>query len=269
MAFATINSNLSYWQKQESPLYPDLSWNIPEQRKGNVIVIGGNSQNFSTPIRITEFLENEFPFNTVKLLLPDALRGKIPILNSIELLPSTASGSFAASERLRIFAEKSDATLVIGDLSKNSSTAVAIAKAIRPHEDPKPLILARDSVDLLASDAEDWLTRQNTIIIASMAQLQKIFRAIYYPRMIMLSQPLIPVLETLHKFTLSYPITIVTFHQENIIVANSGNITTTHIADTNYSPISLWSGQLASKILGMNLFNPNKQLAASTATLLY
>ena len=33
----------------------------------------------------------------------------------------------------------------------------------------------------------------------------------------MLSAPLLNIVETLHKFTLSYPITILTFHEGNII----------------------------------------------------
>ncbi len=85
----------------------------------------------------------------------------------------------------------------------------------------------------------------------------------------MLSQPLLPVIETLHKFTLSYPVTILTFHQENIIVASNGNITTTHIHDTDYTPISLWSGQLAIKVAALNLYNPNEPFKATTAAILY
>ena len=134
---------------------------------------------------------------------------------------------------------------------------------------PKPLVITRDSVDLLAPEAGRWLTRENTFVVASMIQLQKIFRAVYYPRMILLSQPLIPVLETLHKFTLTYPVTIVTFQEGNLIVAHRGQVTTTSLASTTYSPLTLWSGQLATKILALNLYNPNKPLEATTAALLY
>lgn len=87
--------------------------------------------------------------------------------------------------------------------------------------------------------------------------------------MIMLSQPLLPVVETLHKFTLSYPATIVTFHQNQIIVANSGDVTTTPIENTRYTPLSLWSYQLAGKIATLNLYNPNQPLKATTAAILF
>ena len=282
MNFAVLNSDLSYWQKQTKPLFPDLAWNIPEQKTGNLAIIGGNSQTFSTVVRISEYASRNFPFSSVKTYLPDALRGKLPTLTNLEFLPSTASGSFTKSFQLNTYISRADTTLIIGDLSKNSATAIALADAISEESansdsstpnsessNPKPLVITRDSVDLLAPEAGSWLMRKSTFIVASMAQLQKLFRAVYYPRMILLSQPLIPVLETLHKFTLTYPVAIVTFQEENIIVAHGGNITTTKLIDTSYSPLTLWSGQLATNILAFNLYTPHQPLEATTAALLY
>lgn len=278
MSFAVLNSDLSYWKKQTRPLFPDLAWNIPTQKIGHALIVGGNSQGFSTVIRTSEFIAKNYPFAYVTTLLPDALRGKLPPFSNLELLPSTASGSFAKSFQLDDYFIRNDATLVIGDLSKNSATADAIANAIlsayRPDEpitsppNSAPIVITRDSVDLLANEMSRILARPNTFIVASMAQLQKIFRAVYYPRMVMLSQPLLPTIETLHKFTLTYPITILTFHQENIIVAHGGNVATTPIANTEYSPISLWSGPLAARILTMNAFNPNKPFEATVASII-
>lgn len=279
MAFAKLNSDLSYWQKQTQPLFADLIWNIPTQKIGHAFVVGGNSQNFSTVVRISEFVTKQFPFSHVVTALPDALRGKLPTLPELELLPSTSSGSLAKSYRLDEFFIRSDASLVIGDLSKNAATAVALADAIsathHPDESDLPapnsniIVLTRDTIDLLANEMSRILIRPNTILVASMAQLQKVFRAVYYPRMILLSQPLLPAIETLHKFTLTYPATLVTFHQENVIVAHDGKVVTTHIIDTEYSPISLWSGQLAARVMALNAYNPHKLLEATSAAILY
>ncbi len=273
MAFANISSDLSYWHKQSQPLFDNLLWNIPEQKTGHIAVVGGNSQNFSTVVRISEFINQTFPIKTLTTVLPDALRGKLPPLPNLDFLPSTESGSFAKSRQLELAVSNTDATLIIGDLSRNSATAVALSGAIAssmPQDETLPnlLVIARDSIDLLASEAGRWLSRPNTVIIASMAQLQKLFRAIYYPRMILLSQPLIPTLETLHKFTLTYPATLLTFHQDNIIVAQGGEVSTTHLVDTDYSPISLWSGQLAARVTALNLYNPKQNFAATTAAIL-
>lgn len=289
MNFAPLNSDLSYWQKQSKSLYPDLIWNLPERKTGNLVIVGGNIQTFSTVIRISEYAAKTFPFASVKTLLPDALRGKLPTLSNLELLPSTASGSFAESFQLKTFIARADATLVIGDLSKNSATAVALADSISEtsaqnspnsgleHSNsntddtnfPKPLVLTRDSVDLLVPEAGRWLLRKNIFVVASMAQLQKLFRAVYYPRILLLSQPLLSTVETLHKFTLTYPCTIVTFQEGNIIVASNGNISTTKLVDTTYSPLTLWSGQLATNLLAFNLYNPKKPFEASTAAVLF
>lgn len=285
MTFAPAQLDLSYWQKTKQPLFTDLTWNLPERKTGRVAVLGGNRQSFSTPIRISEYLARQFPIQTVATLLPDALRPQLPPLPNLTFFPSTASGSFDRSPALRAALADPDAALFIGDLSKNSATTIALAEAIRPAQlkhpadqgttaphsaAPSPLlVLARDSLDALAPEASNWLNRDHLIIVASLLQLQKLLRAIYYPRMIMLSQPLVPALETLHKFTLSYPVTLCTFHQGQTITAHQGQVITTPLELTTYSPLTLWSGQLAANILALNLYNPNHPLEATTAALTY
>ena len=100
-----------------------------------------------------------------------------------------------------------------------------------------------------------------------MAQLQKLFRAVYYPKMLLLTQSLIQVAENLHKFTLSYPVSIITLHDNQIIIAKNGNINVVPIEKTDYSPITIWSGECAAKLTVMNLFNPDNFLKASVAAL--
>lgn len=265
--FAPINNHLDYWQKQSKPLFPDLAWNLPEQKTGTAAVVGGNLHSFSSVVRTAEFLNRHFPLQHVSTILPSALRDKLPSMENVNFTPSTNAGSFAKSYELKRYILESNLTILAGDLSKNSETAIALADAIR--QNPNLLIITRDSIDLLASAAAQILTLPRLIIIGSMVQLQKLFRSVYYPRMIMLSQPLLPVIETFHKFTLSYPVTLVTFHQDQIIVASHGDITTTHLSDTNYSPLTLWSGQLAAIVAAFNLFNPNKPLEAATAAILH
>lgn len=278
--YATINPDLSYWQKQTAPLFTDLYWNIPEQKTGSVNIIGGNLSNFSTPVRIAESIERLFPLKHINTVLPDALKSKFPPLPNLSFMPSTNTGSFARSRELEVMLKQANANLIIGDLSKNSETTIALTEALRlkpeltkPGNLPDikaPLnVITRDAVDLLAPEAAELLTNPQNIFIASMVQLQKLLRAVYYPKMIMLSQPLIPIIETLHKFTLTYPTTILTFHQDNIIVARAGQIITTQIVNTDYSPLSLWSGTLAAKVTALNLYNPKKQLEATTAAIFY
>lgn len=273
MNFAPLKSDFSYWQKQTEPLFPDLFWNIPEQKTGHVAVTGGNSQNFSAPIKISEYLTKTFPFANVSTFLPDALHSKLPPLPNFHFVKSTTNGAIANSPELGS-AFTTPNLLLAGDFSKNSETSITLASALKstletPSHPLQHCLITRDSVDLLAADASTWLNFPEIILVASMAQLQKVFRAAYYPKMILLSQPLVPTIETLHKFTLTYPLTILTFHQEQILVAGHGEITSTPIANTDYSPISLWSGELAANIIAMNAYNPNQPLGATTAAVLY
>lgn len=257
-----------YWQKNDdpkSPLFTDLTWNIPDQKSGHIAVIGGNSQSFSTPVKISDYLCKKFPLQQVTTILPDSLQKSLPPLENIIFVPSTKSGSFAESDQLTH--ATGDSNILIGDLSKNTVTATAVVKLIK--DNTAPTLLTRDAVDLIAPIAQDIIERPQITFVASLAQLQKLFHALYYPKMLTLSMPLLQLIETLHKFTLSYSCTITTFHEGKIIVASSGNITTTPIENTKYTPLSLWSGTLAANIAAFNLYNPKKSLAATTAALTF
>lgn len=260
--------NLPYWRHQEKPLKDDLSWNFPERKSNSVAVIGGNSNNFSHVIKISELLSTKYPLETVSTILPDALKSKIPpALLNISFAPSTPSGSFAKSQNLKTLLDPSDFILVDGDLSKNPETASALTNAIL--DTSAPVLLTRDAIDLLSPEMETLISRENLFLLASAAQLQKIFRALYYPRVFLLSSPLLTILETLHKFTLTYDgLTLITFHSSDIIIAKKGEIITVPIKNTPYSPISLWSGPLAASLLVYNLWNPGHSLDASTSAVL-
>lgn len=257
---------LDYWKKiTKLPAYKDLEWNIPEQKSGTISIIGGNSQNFSTVIRSAEFLNRTYPIKNLHIVLPDYLKNKLPPMPELVFCPSTESGSFADSIPLRESVDISDISILIGDFSRNSATAIAVAKAIK--ETNQPVLVTRDSVDLILPEMPNIIERDNLFFVASLMQVQKLFRAVYYPKVILLSMPLVPVVEALHKFTLSYSTTILTFHQGQIIVATSGNVFTVPIEKTHYTPISLWGGTLAMKIAAMNLYNPGQKAEATLSAI--
>lgn len=269
--------NPTYWKKQLKPLFENLTWNTPEQKQGTIALIGGNSQSFHTIERTASHLTNKFPLKTIEIILPDSLEHKLPPLDNIHFLPSTTSGSFANSARFTNYGSASsnaentpvtappDAIILIGDFSKNSETTTAIAKLIQ--HTSVPIYLTRDTIDIATDDATSWIEQNNINLIASLAQLQKLFKSVYFPKMLLLSQPLLPVVEALHKFTLSYPCCITTFHEGQIITAYDGQVIATPIKNTNYTPISLWTGTLTANITALNLYNPGKPLQASAAAI--
>ena len=257
---------MDYFEKIEKKPGEDLSWNIPEQKQGIVNVIGGNSQSFKTEVRVSEFLASKYPFRDLKVVLPDALKPQLPPLPNFVFLESTDSGSFANDVELKNVFNAADFNLLLGDLSKNTTTIRAIASACRYSE--KPLLITRDAVDTIANtNLEQVLMNENIIFFASMPQLIKLLRAIYYPKMLLLSQPLMQVAEVLHKFTLSYSISIVTLHNNQILIAKNGVVKAVPVENSGYTPIFFWQGELAGKIIAMNLYNPNNFISATISAI--
>lgn len=273
--------------------FNNLAWNLPEQKSGTINLVGGHSGGFFAPVQAAEYLSHNFPIKTVNLLLPDALKNKLPAisgspstastsstgspaispLNGSSLnpifLPSTDSGSLAKSDLLSDHFKQCDFTILIGDLSKNSATTIAISEAIK--QSATPVLITRDGIDLLLPEMSTLISREDLFVVGSLAQIQKLFRSVYYPKMILLSQPLLPIVEALHKFTLSHPTTILTFHNDQIITASQGEVLALPLEATVYSgqPIRLWSGDLACRIAALNLFNPHQKLPATTLATTY
>lgn len=257
---------MDYFEKLDKNPYEDLKWNIPERKQGTVSVIGGNVGHFQSEVKTAEFLANKYPLEQVKVVMPDALKNKLPALPNFVFAPSTGNGSFAESQELSDVFNVMSFNLVLGDLSKNAVTGRALQNALKNTE--KMTLITRDSVDMLAENApERTLMNENLIIMASLAQLTKLLRAVYYPKMLLMSSSLVQVAEVLHKFTLSYPISIVTLHNGQIMVASSGVVKAMPLDKSGYSPVSIWSGDLAAKIVAMNLYNPNRFIEATISAL--
>lgn len=258
---------MDYFEKIETKPAEDLSWNIPERKQGIVNVVGGNSQSFRTEIKISEFLAREYPVQEVRTILPDALKSQLPALPNLVFLSSTDSGAFASGDELERTLNTADYNLILGDFSKNTVTARAVGSACSYSE--KPLLITRDAVDLITGEKPELLLMNDKVILfASMAQLQKLFRAVYYPKMLLLSQSLVQVAEALHKFTLSYPVSVVTLHNGLVLVAKNGAIKAVPVEKSGYSPMMFWQGELAAKILAMNLYNPDNFLKATLAAVI-
>lgn len=257
-----------YWQRQgKKPLFPDVEWNIPEQKTGAFLLLGGNVQGFSGVMKDTEYLASNYPVKSAKLLLPEALKSKLPFLENVIFAPATESGSFASSVMLTDALEASDFAILPGELSKNSATAVAMVEALA--HTTTPVALAGDAIDAVVPEAGRITMREDIILIGSLMQMQKFLHAMYYPKMLMLSMPLMAVVEILHKFTLSYPgITIVTLHEGQVIVAHEGKIITQNIEETRYTPMTLWFSTLICDIAAMNFYNPKGKLESTSFALL-
>lgn len=254
-----------YYEKTDH-LTTDLSWNLPERRQGSINIIGGHAGRFNSVVKISEFVAGKYPLEEIHTVLPDDLKSKLPNLPNFTFLPSTDAGSFADADEITKAIDSADYSLLLGDFSKNSITARALAAAVK--EASRPLLLTRDTVDLIAEASPDAiLMKENIVYLASLPQLQKLLRAVYYPKMLMLSAPLTQITEILHKFTLSYPAHIITLVGDQILLAEDGLVRAVPLAKSGYLPFTFWSGELAAKVAVINLYSPHRFLDSTTTAI--
>lgn len=238
--------NPAYWHRQTfaKPLFPDVEWQRPEQKSlaGNLLILGGNTHGFAAVAQAYADAKKA-GIGECRAVLPDALKKNIdPSTLDCVFVPTNPSGGITkdALPALKAATAWASGLLLIGDAGRNSETAIVYEQLLADFPD-KPTIITRDAVDLLKSAWPQLLQRPQTVLVATFAQVQKIFQSVYYPKTILFSMQLTTLVETLHKFTITYPATIVTFHQEQLLVATGGEVSTTPWDD----PLRIWRGSVA------------------------
>lgn len=256
-----------YWQRQTpgKPLFPDIEWSKPEQKnqRGKLGIVGGNKLGFAGVAEAYQTAQDSGA-GEIRVVLPDALRKSVPpSMTDVVFGASNPSGGLSreALPELQALSGWANALLLIGDAGRNSETAIVYSDIIREYQGL--LIITRDAVDLIKNDSESLVNRSGTILILSFAQLQKLFQAVYYPKVLTFSMQLLQLVEALHKFTITYPITIAVLHRDTLVVADSGRVTTT----TWDNPMAIWRGAVASRAATYIMWTPNQLLEGITASL--
>lgn len=255
-----------YWKRQipGTPLYPDIEWNKPEQRTraGKLGIIGGNKLGFASVATAYDEAE-KMGAGQIRVVVPDVLKKAIPatVLDAV-FVKSNPSGGMSKDDisTLQAACMWADRCLLIGDAGRNSETAMLYESML---ESDTPLTITRDAVDLLRNAATKMVDRNNTTIVLSFAQLQKLFQAVYYPKILSFSMQLTQLVETIHKFTITYPCTIVTFHQNQLIISHDGEVVTQEFDE----PMMIWRGSTATRAATYQLWTPNRPLEAITASI--
>jgi NAD(P)H-hydrate repair Nnr-like enzyme with NAD(P)H-hydrate dehydratase domain len=258
--------NFEYWKKQlpGSPLYSDIEWSKPETRalSGKLGIIGGNQLGFAG---VAEAYTTAIKSGVgqARVLLPDVLKKTMPkTITDTVYAPTNMSGSLtkdAISEMVALGAW-ADEILLIGDAGRSSETAIVYEQFIKTYTGK--LVVTRDAIDLVKNSAQELIERPDTMLIASFAQLQKLFQSVYYPKVLTFSMQLTQLIEAVHKFTISYPVTIAVLHKDFLVIAHGGNVVSTEWDN----PMAIWRGVVASKIAAYWLWNTKKPLeAAATA----
>lgn len=118
------------WQQQkDKPLFPDLLWSKPENKRsaGKLLIIGGQSGQFNY---VAKAYESALKAGAgyIRVLLPDSLQKITEHLPDIEYAPSNDSGSFS-KKSLGMFYEASewaDHIMLAGDFGENSQTVTIL-----------------------------------------------------------------------------------------------------------------------------------------------
>ncbi len=257
---------LDYWRQQKptEPLFPDIEWSKPEQKAnaGRLGIIGGNKLGFAGVAEAYSVAYATGAGN-VRVLLPDCLKRAIPASwVDVAMAPCTTSGGLAKNALPDVMALASWSTmlLLIGDAGRNSETAILYESLLRNSD--RPIVITRDAIDLVKNAPEMLVSRPNTLLVLSFAQLQKLFQAVYYPKVLTFSMQLLQLVEAVHKFTITYPITLTVLHKDTIIVAHGGQVTTTPWG----SPMLIWRGTTATKAAaywGWDSAHPLESITAS------
>jgi len=254
---------MKYWRRQEGEaLFPDVEWARPEQRSlaGKLAVVGGNGLGFAG-VAMGFAAAEKMGLGEVRVLMPDVLKRKVPASAGMVFAGSNGSGGFGkeALGEMRAMGAWADVTVMIGDLGKNSETAIVVEGVLG---EAGRVVLTRDAVDLVIGAAGRVVEREETVVVCTMGQLQKLFRAVYYPKMVTFSMQLMNLVEVLHKFTVTYPVGVMTFHQGNLVASVGGEVVTMKIEETKWSPLTLWSGEVAVRIGAYWVWNPEEMMGA-------
>lgn len=252
----------TYWQKQSptKPLFPDLQWSRPERRDqaGKLGIIGGNKLGFAV---VAESYQTalETGAGQVRVVLPDCLKSSVPkTLLDVVFAPCNQSGSLAKESlpELHALSTWADELLLIGDAGRSSETAIVYEQLLAEYSGP--LVITRDAIDLVKNGSLQLVERPETVLVASFAQMQKLFQSVYYPKILTFSMQLQQLVEALHKFTITYPLTIMTLHREQIVIASGGEVVTQNFDE----PLRIWRGETATKAAVWYLWNQRNPLGA-------
>jgi NAD(P)H-hydrate repair Nnr-like enzyme with NAD(P)H-hydrate dehydratase domain len=253
--------DIDYWQKQDlaKPLFPDLIWSRPENGRaaGRLLIIGGEASNFSDVARAYgDTLKAGI--GEVRVIVPDSLTKTIKgLFPEAEFVPSNPSGGLALAALGEIIelAGWADGILLAGNLGKNSETQMLIDSLITKYQGI--LTISGDSADFFLANPHSILTRDNTLLIPSFGQLQKIAAK----SGVAITSNLGPrqIVEKLHELTLKNKFYVATQMEGQVFVAANGQVLSSQQSTNQID--------LAARATVWWLQNPAKPLEAISSSL--
>ena len=257
----------SIWLKQSrgEPLFPDLLWSRPESKHtaGKLLIIGGSVHGFSAVGEAFNEAQRA-GIGSQRILLPDCLQKTISrVFPESEFAPSTPSGSFSQTglaQGLEL-AHWADGVLIAGDLGRNSETAVFLEKFLGKFDGQ--ITLTKDAADYAINTSITG--RPQTLLVISIAQLQKLFIKTGQNTAITFDMALTQLAHALHEFTSTTKLAVVVKHLDQMIAAVGGQVSTT---PTEIDNEEAWRVKTAAYASVWWLQNPTKPFEAITTSLI-
>ena len=216
-------------QKYNTPLYNDVLWNKPinKQFMGKLLIMGGNLHKITAPSQAF-ILANKYEAGQMQVLMPNSTKKLIPkpAPPEIEFLPSTPSGSFAkeAEQDAMHYVLWADCTLFVGNFSHNSETGILLENLSKT---TTLQCYVEDGIDYFVDNPLPIVNRNNTLLVVTMAQLQRIVKSLKLPTAVSLSMVSSQLVEVLQTITSKYPVAIIVYHKQNIFVGYKGQVSST------------------------------------------
>lgn len=255
---------MNYWQKQAKPLFPELEWNKPERRDqaGRLLVIGGNVHNLNAPAKAFETVK-KFGIGDVRVALPDKTRKLVTdVLPEAIFLPSTLSGEFSskAEHELLEYAQWADTLLLPGNFGRNSQVSILLETLLDSYTGQ--VVMSCDGIDNTVGMGMKLLARENTTLVLSFAQLQKLAKPLPLSYPVVFNMDLVKLVTVLHEITSERPAAILTLHNNQILAAVNGRVSTTKY-DISDTPLK-WRVKAASIAACFQTWNPGQPFEALT-----
>lgn len=217
-------------QSLEAPLFPEIEWEAPQnvKQRGELLIVGGSPHGFASVANSFEYVK-EAGIGRASVLMPDATEHTVKgFIDNIEFLPSTPSGSFSKRGLTQLKATASDnwGTLLAGEFGRNSETSALVEGFLMSTRGK--IALAKDAVDYATTSyPRPILNRENTLLVASFSQLQKLLKNAGLADNVQFEMGIEPLAHFLESLTKEHAVTIITAHYQHLYVAHGGDVVLT------------------------------------------
>ncbi len=247
------------WQTQslDNPLFPDLIWSRPENKRhaGKLLIVGGQAQEFSH-IAAAYQAAAKAGAGSIKTILPDSLTKLAGAIPDVQFAPANKSGSFAHSALAELidYSTWADHVLLAGNFGKNSETTVMLDSFLT--KTTKPLTIAPQALPSIGQSLSG-LSALKVNLIFSFSDLQKLGSTLKTTKPFVSTMSNQALGNLLAETSQSCEANIIASHENQTWVASRGDVTNTPTGNAD-------PAELAAYCAVWHMQHPAKPLEALT-----